>query len=218
MPEFNIFERAIHNIGLKLNPILGTFRQKKLQRTDFTIISNNCWGGVCYEYFNLPKQSPTVGMYFFADEYIKFVSDIHRYLEGELIVVSSNQSKYYDELVKRGQEDVLVGKIENIEFVLLHYKDKQEAIDKWCRRVKRINWDNIIFKFSHMNACTDEHIIQFEKICREKNYRHFEFVTHPFDGYPDAYVIKPGPDGQVPNDTFYFKKYCNIFDYLNGSN
>ena len=214
MPEFNLFERAVHNIGLKLNPIMGSVRQKKLHRTDFTIIANNCWGGVCYEYFNLPKQSPTVGMYFFADEYIKFVSDIHRYLDGEFLVVSSNQSKYYDELIKRGQKDVLIGKIDDIEFVLLHYKDKQEAIDKWHRRVQRINWDNIIFKFSHMNGCTDQHIIQFENICRRNNYKHFEFVTHLFEDYPDAYVISPGVDGQISNDTFYWKRYLNIYKYL----
>lgn len=38
-------------------------RRKKLTSTDFTIISNNCWGGMMYESYNLPKQSPTVGLF-----------------------------------------------------------------------------------------------------------------------------------------------------------
>lgn len=29
----------------KLNTILGPIRRHSLNRTDFTIISNNCWGG-----------------------------------------------------------------------------------------------------------------------------------------------------------------------------
>ena len=36
------------------------YRKKKLKSTDFTIISNNCWGGMIYESYNLPKESPTV--------------------------------------------------------------------------------------------------------------------------------------------------------------
>ena len=28
-----------------INPLLADYRQKKLKYRDFTIISNNCWGG-----------------------------------------------------------------------------------------------------------------------------------------------------------------------------
>lgn len=31
----------------KLNPVFAPFRRKKLIADDFTIISNNCWGGMC---------------------------------------------------------------------------------------------------------------------------------------------------------------------------
>ena len=47
-------------------------RQKKLIGRDFTIISNNCWGGMIYESYNLPKNSPTVGLFFFAP--LEFIS------------------------------------------------------------------------------------------------------------------------------------------------
>ena len=45
-------------------------RHKKLTNTNFTIISNNCWGGVIYESYDLPKNTPTAGMFFMADDYI----------------------------------------------------------------------------------------------------------------------------------------------------
>lgn len=60
------------------------YRKKKLKSTDFTIISNNCWGGMIYESYNLPKESPTVGMFFIAKDYIEFLSDIKGYVNGKL--------------------------------------------------------------------------------------------------------------------------------------
>ena len=73
MNQFSLFERVKSNIGMKLNPILGPIRRRNLNNVDFTIISNNCWGGICYEYFNMLKNSPTVGLYFYPDDYIKFI-------------------------------------------------------------------------------------------------------------------------------------------------
>ena len=55
------------------NPWFALARRKKLNRADFTVISNNCWAGSVYRYFGLPYLSPTAGLYFFASDYIKFV-------------------------------------------------------------------------------------------------------------------------------------------------
>lgn len=46
--------------------LFADIRRKGLENTDFTIISNNCWGGMVYESYNLPKQSPTVGLFYEA--------------------------------------------------------------------------------------------------------------------------------------------------------
>lgn len=57
-------ERLLKRIKNYVSPVLQPIRRKKLNNTDFTIISNNCWGGVCYEYFGMEKATPTVGMFF----------------------------------------------------------------------------------------------------------------------------------------------------------
>ena len=36
-------------------------RRKMLKNTQFTILSNNCWGGMIYESYGLPNQTPTAG-------------------------------------------------------------------------------------------------------------------------------------------------------------
>lgn len=71
-------------------------RRKLLKNTKFTIISNNCWGGMIYESYNLQKQSPTVGLYFMSNDYIKFVSDLRGYLKKDLHFISASDSKWKD--------------------------------------------------------------------------------------------------------------------------
>lgn len=215
MQEYTYSERVLHRLREEMYPILAPIRRKKLINRNFTIISNNCWGGVCYEYFGLKKQTPTVGMYFFADEYIRFLSNLKDYLNKEINVCSAAESKYYDELVKREQSSVLVGFLGDVEFVLLHYHDKKSAIEKWKRRVNRINWDNMIYKFSYMNNCKDEHIKRFEEIAIRDNVKHFEFVPKEFPTFANAIVIPSRKDGQIGNDTFYWNKYINVVKFLN---
>ncbi|CBK79363.1 Exopolysaccharide biosynthesis protein [Coprococcus catus GD/7] len=213
MAEFSIFARVTNKIKNMMNPYLGPIRQKRLTNTDFSIISNNCWGGVCYEYFNLKKKSPTVGVYFFADDYIKFVFNLRYYLSKEIEIIDCNQSKYYDELKKRGENNIPIGRIDDIEVVFLHYKDPDVAKDKWERRRKNVNWNNIILKFSYMNGCTDEHVNQFEKI---KNVKKFVLVPRKFPEYEDCYVASYSVHNEmITNDTFYFNKDIDIYKLIN---
>lgn len=87
-----------------LNPFLGPLRRWfGGVNKPFTIISNNCWGGIVYQHYNLPYDSPTVGLYFYADEYIKFVSNLHYYLSQEITFISYEQSKYKDDIVRKKQ-------------------------------------------------------------------------------------------------------------------
>ena len=55
-------------------------RRAELKQTDFTIISNNCWGGMIYESYDLPKETRTVGMFFMASDYIRFLQRLKEYI------------------------------------------------------------------------------------------------------------------------------------------
>ena len=74
----------IEGIRLKINKFFRlTFaekRKKKLKNQNFTIISNNCWGGMIYESYNLRKNSPTVGLFIMPKDYIKFIKNLKKYL------------------------------------------------------------------------------------------------------------------------------------------
>ena len=85
--------------------VFGKIRNLSLKSDKFTIISNNCWGGLVYQRYNLPYNTPTVGLYFFADDYIKFVSDLDYYLSLKLNFIDVEKSRHYEVLQRRGELD-----------------------------------------------------------------------------------------------------------------
>lgn len=111
----------------------------------------------------MPYLSPTVGLYFFADDYLKFISNLEYYISLELSFISIQESRYKDVLLER-KRICPIGKLGDVEIVFLHYKTEQEAKEKWDRRKARINWDHLIIKFSKMNLCTEEHMRRFAEL------------------------------------------------------
>lgn len=86
MNEFkpSLYEKICHSLKMKMQPVLAPYRRSFLNNTDFSIISNNCWGGMCYEYFGLPKRTPTVGAFLFPKDYLKMISNLKLYMEKSL--------------------------------------------------------------------------------------------------------------------------------------
>lgn len=152
------------------------WRRKTLKSEDWTIISNNCWGGFIYQSYGLPYLSPTVGCFFMADDYLRFVSDLRRWIARPLCFIPSGESssaKVFEQWDKFGSYPigVLVDGTERIEIHFLHYRTKEEARAHWETRTSRIRWDKILYKFNDQNLCTEEHIRSFlslplkNKIC-----------------------------------------------------
>ena len=58
-----------------------------------------------------------------------------------------------------------IGLIDDIEIHFLHYKDEEEARNKWNRRIERMNWDNLFIKFDgSKDFATEEHLNIFEHL------------------------------------------------------
>lgn len=144
--------------------IRRAYNKKRIKSRDFTVISNNCWAGKLYQYLDMPYLSPTVGLYFFADDYIRFLKNLQYYISLDLEFISIEESKYRDELIRRKHDSAPLAKLDDVEIVFLHYKTKEEAKEKWNRRKQRINWDKMYFKFSKMNLCTEEHLREFNEL------------------------------------------------------
>lgn len=181
----------------------------------FTIVCNNCWGGYVYRWFGLPYSSPTIGLYFFAEDYLKFVSNLRYYINLELKFINLDDSKYKETLIKRGGKDVAcpIGVLGDIEIIFLHYRDSTEAKEKWERRCQRINWDNIYYKFSQMNHCSVEFLREFDQLPMSNK---FVFVSRDYNLESQVIADEFVNNDEITNDTKYYNKHINIVRWLAG--
>lgn len=212
--NFSVFERVNHKIRKVFVPVMAKHNRKKLTNTDFTIISNNCWGGLCYEYFGLPKNSPTVGTYIYAEDYVKLIKNLNYYMSCQINMISADEAKHKNDLMEANHMDVPIGVLDDVEIVFLHYRDPDLAKEKWTRRVERINWDNIIIKFSYMSKCSDDCIKEFQKI---NGVKKFCFVPKKFENMSDLIIVPSRIDStsDLGDDTFYWNKYIDVFKLIN---
>lgn len=201
------------------NPYLAPIRKRKLNRAigggNFTIISNNCWAGLVYQHFGLPYNTPTAGLFFFAQDYIKFVYSIKEYLAKPLKFISLEESRYCETLKQYGGECVKcpIAVCGDIEIIFMHYHSPEEAEEKWRRRAARINWDNIIYKFSEMNGCTEDDLRAFDALQVDKKV----VFTHKDYGLKNQVVYTEFKKiGYIPNDTDNFRKYIDLYDLISG--
>lgn len=141
------------------------------------------------------------------------MSDISRYLNASLSFIDVRESNHFRELKEQNQTNRVIGKLDDIEVVFLHYSSQEEAYTKWNRRLERVNMDHLIFKMSEQNYCTLAHLQAFDaipyssKIC---------FVTK--DYHLDSQVIFGQYRGmyEVQNDTTLFRKYVDLNRLING--
>ena len=166
----NFHKQFVKKVRTIFYEIRRFFVKRSVKSRDFTVISNNCWAGRLYQYLDMPYLSPTAGLYFFAPDYIKFVSDLRRYLDTPLRFIKPEESKYFEKIKERNQTDKPIGILNDVEIVFLHYKTKEEAEEKWNRRKGRVNFNHIILKFSRMDLCTEKEIEAFDALGFENKF------------------------------------------------
>jgi len=106
---------------------------KKIRTGDFgdvTIISQNCIGGVVYHDMGKEFLSPTINLFFYAHDFVKFVQNLDYYLGLQINW--------------RWKEEYPVGILGDIEIHFMHYDNSIEAQNAWNRRSKRIKKNRIL--------------------------------------------------------------------------
>ncbi len=209
-----VSQKIYHKFTEITDPYLIKLRKSRINNDDFTIISNNCWGGAVYRRYGLPYNSPTVGLFFFAEDYVKFCGNLQHYMKQELQFISRNESRHKMQLISTRYDSVPIGRLDDIEIVFLHYKSQDEAKEKWNRRRERVNYNNLIFKFSKMNECTDTEISMFDRLQARK-----KFVFLPYKGGAECGIYFPTgkPMENIENDTAEYSRYIDVDRLINAS-
>ena len=81
-------------IKLKIK-IMKYINKLGLKNKDFTIVSNNCWGGFVYQKFGLEYKTPFIGLFIFTPDYIELLKNFKELIFKELKFINFEQSKYY---------------------------------------------------------------------------------------------------------------------------
>lgn len=119
------------------------------------------WGGVLSHDLRLQFLSPTINLYFSAQDFIKFIKNMKEYLRYEFVDVTT-------------EDDIWpVAKLGDLTLQLVHYENVYEAEKAWNRRKSRINWDKMCFIMNDRNGCTEEELRQFDSL----NFKNKIFFT-----------------------------------------
>ncbi|MCW4024261.1 MAG: DUF1919 domain-containing protein [Candidatus Bathyarchaeota archaeon] len=144
------FERAQTSFKWRIiDRYFSFFARSKLKNKTFSIISNNCISGGIYHKFGLPFSTPTVWCFFFPEEYIRFLENLKWYLNQPLQFTPQTKHHSAQQLRQPIQRNYPIGVLGgDVEIHFLHYHDEAYALDKWNRRLARVNWERLFFLFS----------------------------------------------------------------------
>ena len=146
------------------------YQRRNLRNHDFTIISNDCIAGGIYQKLGLKYTTPTIGTFFFAEDYIKFLENFEYYLKQTPTFIKKSRhaeaDSLYPQLIQaRKNNPYPIGLLgNNVEIHFLHYLNKIEALNKWQQRVKRINIENLFIIYSDKYRFREEYLDRFEKL------------------------------------------------------
>lgn len=192
-------------ISKYIYPLIRKNDRTRLSNKKFTIISDNCWGGQIYQELNVPYSTPFVGLFVFSPDYVKLLENLEYYLNLELQFIQN--SKY-------GEFKYPVGVLDDVEIHFLHYSGEKEAKEKWDRRVKRINWDNILVKMNDADLCNLDLIRRYDQL----KYNKVFFSAKDIDDIKSLIHLKELEKyGYVRNgrDMKVYRKYFDVVEWIN---
>jgi uncharacterized protein (DUF1919 family) len=183
----------------------------KFEPDDFCIIANNCWGAEVYKRYNLPFNTPIIGLYFYPDDYLNFILNLRKNLKTEVRFVKI--SKHIE------NQKHPVGVVNGIEIHFLHYESEEVAFEKWTKRCKRVleNDKKLFFKFDDRDGATADHIHRFHQM---EMHNRICFTKDSFTEYANNFRI-PMPSSELSVmdgfDQFYVAdKYFSLGKWLTG--
>lgn len=130
-----IFPGRVLNI-----PYFDIAKLLHISKTHWTIVSNNCWGGMIYHSMGMECRSPFKNLSINENDYLRLISDFDYYME-ECPVWRGEWC--YD---NNKRENVPLIRLRELGIKCNHYNDPEIAIEKWIERSKKINKDRLLIE------------------------------------------------------------------------
>lgn len=155
--------------------IYRRFLKLRLNNHHFTIIAPTCIAGVIYHELGEQFLSPTINLWMYDKDFLKFAHHLKEYLSYELKFVQG-----IDETPTAYCGDILIH--------FNHYKTEEEANAKWVERKQRVNYDNLFIIMADQpdgGVITHEDMLSLKDIdCKGKviftikDYDDMDYLVH----------------------------------------
>lgn len=153
--------------------------KKGVTKKDFTIISNDCCGGVIYHRIGKKFSSPFINLYIEHDDYIKLLKNLDYYLSSELVEIHSEE-KY---------PIGILGSLEPIKLHFYHYNSFFEAKNSWDKRKQRIIKDKLFILFNLTNEFDEEYVRKYIQLMEKLNYKNWMILSRFASTNPNVKTI-----------------------------
>ncbi len=188
----------------KFRYIINSINKLKLKNKTPTIISSNCNGTFILHDLGLKFRTPTINLFFYPKDFIKFVENIDYYIKIDIKEVQQKKINYP------------VGQIDDIKVYFKHYDSFEQAKKKWSDRCKRINKENMYIIMTDRDGCTYEDIKRFDDL---KYKNKVIFTNKEYKEIKSSYYIHGFEDkssvGILSNyQNIFAKRYLDNFDYV----
>lgn len=188
-----------NRMGARLN-------RMALERTDFTVISNDCWGQALYEELGLPSRTPLIGSGMHAECFLRFLTDIPGYLAMPLRFISVSRHGSVNRLRTRRGGWPMATLGDGVEVHFLHYRTEEASRRAWEDGCQNVNLDRLAIKFTvDKDGASQKHLAIFDRLPFE---RKLLLSAHP---HPEIACAVQVPD-YVINGAMMFRRSLRHFD------
>ena len=203
----------MYKLNGALRKLINRKNRARLINKDFSLLSSNCIGGFILHDLALKFNSPFINLWMSPGDYIQYLENIEYYQDKTLRFINDNSRPYP------------VGILEDVKIYFQHYKSEEEALDKWEKRSKRINMDNLFVIMTDRDGCTYNDLARFDSLDQYK-YK-VVFTNRKYPEFRSAYFI-PGYENEdsvgqcwMYTSKISRKRVYDIFPYIdwfNGKN
>ena len=180
--------------------------KSRLQNHGMTVISANCVGAFILHDLNEPFNSPFVNLYLSPNDFVRYLQNIEFYQRQSLTFIQS-------------EKPYPVAKLADLKVHFMHYRNSQEAQQKWLARSARMNLDNL---FIMMTDKDDAQGIAYEDLAAFDQLpfkNKVVFTRKPYPEFKSAFYIKGFEKQNQVGDLFTFSgwdgvKYDDEFVYV----
>ncbi len=180
--------------------------KRRLKNKDFTLVSNNCNGGVILKELGVKFNSQFINLNIEAKDYVEYLSHFDYYNSLDLKFEDNASAKFP------------IGKLEDLTIEFVHYKSEEEARKKWDERKNRINKNNIFVIFTEQESCNKQILEKFDALSFENKivFTHKEYSDIKSSIYLEEYKNNPkGVHMFLAFKSLYSKKrFYDVFNWV----